>query len=87
MRTLPPIVSATLAPASAVPVIAAVDCSAALIRSSPATFEIVGESGTCVSILMPREPVCEALPAASVACTYSVSSPWPMAAMSAAVNV
>ena len=86
LRIWVPIDSATLAFASAVPVIAAV-CSLALTMSSPATFEMVGGSMASVSTVMLRVPAAETLPAASRAVADSVSSPWPIAAMSAAVNV
>ena len=79
-------VSTTLAPASAVPVIAEV-CSLALTVSSAATVEIVGAPGATVSTVMPRVPAAEMLPAASVALTESVSLPWPMAATSVLVSV
>ena len=86
MRTLPPRDSATLAPASAVPVIDTVCCSLALTMSSPATLEIVGASGTTVSTVMSRVTTAEALPAASIACTVRVSRPWPIARMSAGMS-
>ena len=86
MRTAPPKLSATLALASAVPAITAV-CSLALTMSSPATFETVGAFGATVSTVMARVPAAEVLPAASMARAESVSEPWPMAEMSAAVSV
>ena len=86
MRVLPPSVRATVAPASAVPVIAA-DCSLALTTSSPATLSIRGWLGARVSTVMLRVVTAEVLPAASVAVTESVSSPWPIAVMSAAFSV
>ena len=55
--------------------------------SSPATFEIVGGSMATVSIVMLRVAAAEVLPAASVALADSVSGPWPIAVMSAAVSV
>ena len=82
---LPPSVSATVAPASAVPVIVAV-CSLALTTSSPATSEIVGAVGATVSSVMTRDPSADTLPAASVAEAVTVSVPWPMAVKSAAVR-
>ena len=86
MRTLPPIVNARLALASAVPVIA-VACSAALTVSSPATKAIVGVSGATVSTVMLRVAIADGLPAASVAVTARVSPPSPIAAISAGVSV
>ena len=74
MRVLPPIVSLTVASASAVPVIADA-CSLALTMSSPATVEIVGASTAVVSIWMVRVTADETLPAASVAVAESVSAP------------
>ena len=85
VRVLPPMDRATLAPASAVPVIAT-DCSVALTMSSPATFEMVGAFGTTVSTVMARVTEDEAFPAASMALADSVSRPWPMPVMSAAVS-
>ena len=79
-------VSATAALASAVPAITAV-CSLALMTSLPATTEIVGATGARVSTWMLRVPAVEVLPAASVALAERVSSPWPMAVMSAGVSV
>ena len=87
VRTLPPIVSATRAPASAVPVIAVV-CSLALRTLSAVTSAMVGTPGTTVSTEIVRVPAAaEVLPAASVAFTDKVSSPWAIAAMSSAVSV
>ena len=68
-------VSVTLAPASAMPAIAVVSFSAALIRSSPATVAIVGGSGNTVSTRMTRSAAPDTLPATSVARTDNVSKP------------
>ena len=86
VRVTPPIVSATLEPASAVPVTALV-CSLALMMSLPATTEITGALGTSVSTVMARLAAAEVLPAASVALTDRVSGPCPMSVMSAACSV
>ena len=73
LRTLPvPSVSATVAPGSALPVITAA-CSAALMKSSPATGLIAGAAGALVSTVS----VCAGdgalmLPAASVAVTLKL---------------
>ena len=79
-------VSATVACASAVPLIADV-VSPALTMSSPATVAIVGAFGATVSTEMARDTAAETLPAASVARAVSVSAPCPMAEMSASVRV
>ena len=75
-----------MALASAVPLIALPD-SAALMMSLPATRLITGATGTPVSTLMLRVPAAPRLPAVSVAVADSVSSPWPIAVISAAVSV
>ena len=80
-------VSTSLAPASAEPETTAADFSTALIRSSPATAAITGAPGARVSTWMTCVTAAEALPAASTAFTESVSAPWPIVAMSAAVSV
>ena len=74
VRTMLPMVSATEALASAVPLMA-VACSAALTMSSSATAAIVGVSGARVSTSMRRVAATETLPAASVAVADSVSAP------------
>ena len=66
--------NATVEPASAVPLIAAV-CSLALTMLSPATAEIVGADGASVSTVIWRVPAVEVLPAASVTFTDRISSP------------
>ena len=86
VRTTPPRDKATLAPASAVPVIATL-CSLALTVSSPATLEMTGASGATVSTVIARVPGCDVLPAASVAVADRVCGPWPIAAMSADCSV
>ena len=83
---LPPIDRVTVAPASALPLIAA-DCSPALTMSSPATVRSWGAFGARVSTVMVRVPAEDVLPAASVAFTDSVSAPWPMAVMSSGCSV
>ena len=85
MRVLPPRVSATLAPASTVPVMATA-CSLALTTSSPATRPISGACGATVSTVIARVPSSDTLPAASVAVTRKVSAPSPIAVRSAAVS-
>ena len=85
MRVLAPIVSATVAPASAVPVMAAV-CSLALTMSSPATMAMVGRLGAIVSTVMTAVRGGATLPAVSVAVTVRVSLPWPMAFTSSGVS-
>ena len=86
VRTTLPMVSATLAFASDVPLIADA-CSLALMTLSPATLAMLGAFGTTVSTVMSRVVTVEVLPATSVAWADSVSGPWSMAEMSAAVSV
>ena len=64
-RELPPRLSATVAPASLVPVRVLVT-SAALTMSSVATTLIAGAAGTSVSTVMLRVPASLLLPEASV---------------------
>ena len=85
-RVLPPIVKATEAPASFVPVMVVV-CSLALMMSSVATALMMGAVGAAVSTVMARVPAALVLPAASVCVTDRVLAPWPMAVMSAATKV
>ena len=86
VRTLPPIVSATLTFFSAVPVIAVIR-SLALMTLSEVTTSRVGASGARVSTVICRVPAeAETLPATSVATTESVAAPSPIAATSSAVN-
>ena len=86
-RSDPATVSLTLAFASAVPEITTEERSTALMRSSPATVEIWGALGTSVSTLIARVTGSEVLPAKSTARADRVSSPCPIAVMSAAVSV
>ena len=86
VRTLGPIFSATVVPASAVPVMAAV-CSVALIRSSEATTAIVGVVGAIVSMVTLRVVAGETLPAASDAVADNCAAPCPIARMSPLVSV
>ena len=79
-------VSATVAPASAVPVIAAV-CSLALTTSLPATCAMVGASGTMVSTVIARVPAGETLPARSATVAESVTAPCPRVPMSLGTRV
>ena len=55
------------------------------LSSAPVTTAMM--VGATVSTLMARVPAALTLPAASVAVALSVSGPWPMAVMSAAVSV
>ena len=75
-----------VAPASAVPLMAAV-CSLPLTMLSVATVLITGVVGVTVSTVMLRVPAALTLPAASVAVAERVSGPCPIAVMSAATRV
>ena len=87
MRVAPPRVSATWRFGSVVPETAVEAFSLALMTSLPATTAIVGRSGAIVSTVIARVAAAEVLPAPSRAVADSVSGPWPIAAMSAAVSV
>ena len=86
VRILAPIVNATVAPASFVPVIVAV-CSLALMVLSGAKALIVGAVGAAVSTVMARVNAVLVLPAASRALMVRVIAPWPRLRRSAAVAV
>ena len=83
-RTLPPMLRATVAPASLLPVMV-LPTSAALMMSSVATALISGGSAM-VSTTMLRLVLAVA-PVANVAVASMVSPPCPMAVMSASTSV
>ena len=86
VRVLTPMLKLIVAPASAVPLMAAV-CSLSLTMLSVATALITGVVGVTVSTVMLRVPAALTLPAASVAVADRVSEPCPMAVMSAAIRL
>ena len=80
-RVLPPMLSATVEPATLVPVMV-LATSEALTMSSLATKPITGAPLAKESTVMVRVPAALLLPAASVWVALKISVPWPMAVMS-----
>ena len=75
----PSVLSLVVLPATILPVVGVT------LSSAPVTATVA--VGATVSTLIARVPALLILPAASVAVALSVSLPWPMAVMSAAVRL